>query len=71
MALHIYCSNTAHRFQIRNHANTLCCSHVVGYTETCTVHGDVCILIATGTAAVVKVRLACTPHSTLLLIEFV
>lgn len=40
---------------MRNHASILCCTHIVGYTETCTIHGDVCVLISIGTAAVVKV----------------
>jgi hypothetical protein len=27
---------------------------IIGYTETCTIYGDVCVLSAVGTAAVVK-----------------
>ena len=42
------------RDEIKNHARTVCCTHVVGYTETCTIFGDVCVLSAVGTAAVVK-----------------
>ncbi|CAM9245284.1 unnamed protein product, partial [Chrysoparadoxa australica] len=42
------------REEIRNHAKILCCSHVIGYTETATIHDDVCILAATGTAAQVR-----------------
>eukprot|EP01038_Epipyxis_sp_PR26KG_P009930 gene9930-13358_t len=42
------------REEIRSHAKTLCCKHIIGYSETCTVFGDVCILSAVGTAAVLK-----------------
>lgn len=42
------------RDEIRTHARTLCCSHVIGYTEASTIHDDVCILSITGTAATVK-----------------
>jgi hypothetical protein len=42
------------RDEIKNHAKTLCCTHIIGYSESCTIYGDVCILSATGTAAVVK-----------------
>ena len=42
------------RDEIKNHARTVCCTHVVGYTETCIIFGDVCLLSAVGTAAVVK-----------------
>ena len=42
------------RDEIKNHARTVCCTHVIGYTETCTIFGDVCVLSAVGTAAVVK-----------------
>ena len=45
------------RDEIKKHARVLCCSHVVGYSETCVVIGDVCVLSAIGTAAVIK-RLA-------------
>jgi hypothetical protein len=42
------------REDIRKHAKTLCCTHVVGYSETCTIYGEVCVLSAIGTAAVIK-----------------
>ena len=42
------------RDEIKNHARTVCCTHIIGYTETCTIFGDVCVLSAFGTAAVVK-----------------
>ena len=42
------------RDEIRSHAKTLCCTHVVGYRESCTIFGDVCILSALGTAATLK-----------------
>ena len=42
------------RDEIKSHARTVCCTHVIGYTETCTIFGDVCVLSAVGTAAVVK-----------------
>lgn len=42
------------RDEIKNHARTLCCSHIVGYSESCVIFGDVCILTAVGTAATVK-----------------
>ena len=42
------------RDEIKSHARTVCCTHVIGYTETCTIFGDVCLLSAVGTAAVVK-----------------
>ena len=34
------------REEIRAHAKTLQCTHVVGYVETCTIHNDVCVLSA-------------------------
>ncbi|OQR94613.1 hypothetical protein ACHHYP_01091 [Achlya hypogyna] len=42
------------REEVRSHAQSLQCSHVVGYIESCTIHDDVCVLSATGSAAVVK-----------------
>lgn len=39
---------------MRSHARTLWCSHVIGYKEQATIHGDVCILSVSGTAAVVR-----------------
>ena len=42
------------RDEIKNHASTLCCSHVVGYSEYCTIYGDVCVLTCAGTAATVS-----------------
>ena len=42
------------RDEIRSHARTLCCTHVVGYVEASTIHDDVCVLSITGTAATVR-----------------
>lgn len=42
------------RDEVRSHAKTLCCSHVIGYTESSTIHDDVCVLSITGTAATVR-----------------
>jgi hypothetical protein len=42
------------RDEIRSHARTLCCSHVIGYSEASTIHDDVCVLSLTGTAATVR-----------------
>ncbi|KAJ8561984.1 hypothetical protein ON010_g7695 [Phytophthora cinnamomi] len=40
--------------QIRAHAQSLQCPFVIGYTESCTIHDDVCVISASGTAAVMK-----------------
>ena len=42
------------RDEIRSHAKTLCCSHVIGYSEASTIHDDVCVLSITATAASVR-----------------
>ena len=42
------------RDEIRSHARSLCCSQVIGYTESSTIHDDVCVLSITGTAATVR-----------------
>ncbi|KAL3772868.1 hypothetical protein ACHAWU_000525, partial [Discostella pseudostelligera] len=42
------------RDEIRSHARTLCCSHVIGYMEYSTIHEDVCVLTISGTAAAVR-----------------
>ena len=42
------------RDEIKNHARTLCCTHIIGYHEYCTIFGDVCILSAVGTGAVIR-----------------
>ncbi|CAK4738250.1 unnamed protein product [Aphanomyces euteiches] len=42
------------REEVRSHAQSLQCSFVIGYNESCTIHDDVCVLSASGTAAVVK-----------------
>ncbi|RHY19779.1 hypothetical protein DYB25_008426, partial [Aphanomyces astaci] len=39
---------------VRAHAQSLQCSFVIGYNESCTIHDDVCVMSACGTAAVVK-----------------
>uniref|UniRef100_A0A7S2W4C5 C2 domain-containing protein n=1 Tax=Mucochytrium quahogii TaxID=96639 RepID=A0A7S2W4C5_9STRA len=41
------------RDEIRSHARSLHCQHVIGYKERCVIHDDVCVLSAMGTAAVV------------------
>jgi len=51
------------REDIRKHAKTLCCTHVVGYSETCTIYKEVCVLSAVGTAAVLKAD----PHPSILM----
>ena len=42
------------RDEIKKHAKTMCCSHIVGYSESCTIYGDMCILSAVGTGATIK-----------------
>ena len=42
------------RDEIRSHARTLCCWHIIGYSESSTIHDDVCVLSITGTAATVR-----------------
>jgi hypothetical protein len=42
------------RDEIRSHARSLCCCHVIGYQEWSTIHDDVCVLTITGTAATVR-----------------
>lgn len=42
------------RDEVKNHAKTMCCNFVIGYSETCIIYGDVCVLSAVGTAANVK-----------------
>ena len=42
------------RDEIRSHARVLKCWFIIGYQETCTIMDDVCILTATGTAAVIR-----------------
>ncbi|KAG2825227.1 hypothetical protein PC116_g13277 [Phytophthora cactorum] len=42
------------REEIRAHAQSLQCPFVIGYTESCTIHDDVCVISASGTAAVMK-----------------
>ncbi|KNE63843.1 hypothetical protein AMAG_19075 [Allomyces macrogynus ATCC 38327] len=39
------------REEVKQHAKALRCAYVVGYTETTTVHNDLMVLSATGTAA--------------------
>jgi hypothetical protein len=35
------------REEIRAHAQSLQCPFVIGYTESCTIHDDVCVISAT------------------------
>eukprot|EP00947_MAST-08B_sp_MAST-8B-sp1_P005639 g5639.t1 len=44
------------REEIRTHARVLRCWSVIGYSERCTITGDVCVLTARGTAALIKRR---------------
>ncbi|PVV04651.1 hypothetical protein BB560_000837 [Smittium megazygosporum] len=45
------------RNEIRSHALSLGCSHVTGYSESCTIFGDVVVLTSVGTAAVLDFSL--------------
>ncbi|XP_071964071.1 C2 domain-containing protein 5-like isoform X2 [Antedon mediterranea] len=45
------------RTEIRSHANAMGCHAVVGYKETTTICDEICVLSASGTAAVVNVAL--------------
>lgn len=48
------------RDEIKAHARILCCNHIVGYTETFAVYGDVCVLSCMGTAGMVAAaRMLC------------
>ena len=42
------------RDEIRSHARSLYCTHIVGYSESCSIFGDVCVLTAEGTGAKLK-----------------
>ncbi|XP_034664373.1 C2 domain-containing protein 5 isoform X1 [Drosophila subobscura] len=42
------------RMEIRSHARSLGCNVVLGYAEATTISDDVCVLSATGTAAVIN-----------------
>lgn len=42
------------RMEIRSHARALGCNVVLGYSEETTISDDVCVLSATGTAAVIN-----------------
>ena len=42
------------RTEIKGHARALCCTHIVGYSESCTIFGDVIVLMAIGTATTIK-----------------
>ncbi|PVU95741.1 hypothetical protein BB561_001631 [Smittium simulii] len=45
------------RKEIKNHAKSLGCTHVIGYSETCAVYGDVVVLSVSGTAAILDIKL--------------
>ncbi|XP_033116484.1 C2 domain-containing protein 5-like [Anneissia japonica] len=45
------------RTEIRSHANAMGCHAVVGYRETTTICDEICVLSASGTAAIVNVSL--------------
>jgi hypothetical protein len=38
------------RAEVKSNAAALACSHVVGYKESCSINGDVCLLSCIGTA---------------------
>ena len=42
------------RAEACSHARSLCCTHVLGYSETCTIHDDVIVLSCVGTAATIR-----------------
>lgn len=42
------------RDEVRSHAHSMRCTHVLGYNEITTIYKDLCILSATGTAAVLN-----------------
>ncbi|XP_073841071.1 C2 domain-containing protein 5 isoform X2 [Musca autumnalis] len=42
------------RMEIRSHARSLGCNVVLGYSESTTISDDVCVLSATGTAAIIN-----------------
>ncbi|KAM3569501.1 hypothetical protein VYU27_008412 [Nannochloropsis oceanica] len=42
------------REEVKGHALLLGCTHIVGYREQATIHDDVCLLQAAGTAAVLR-----------------
>ncbi|XP_065349897.1 C2 domain-containing protein 5 isoform X3 [Cloeon dipterum] len=44
------------RMEVRSHARALACNVVLGYREESTINDDVCILSASGTAAVVNMQ---------------
>lgn len=48
------CSSSIRIFLFSMLARTLCCWHVIGYSESSTIHDDVCVLSITGTAATVR-----------------
>lgn len=44
------------RMEIRSHARALGCNVVLGYSESTTISDEVCVLSATGTAAVINMQ---------------
>lgn len=42
------------RDELRSHAESLCCTCVLGYREEVDIHGDVAVLSVMGTAARIK-----------------
>lgn len=44
------------RDELKSHARTLRCNHIIGYEENMYIHRDVCILWVIGTAAVLRAR---------------
>lgn len=52
-----FCYHNYRHCQLRAHAQSLCCTHVLGYTETCSIHDDVCVLSCSGTAATLRALL--------------
>ncbi|OZJ02721.1 hypothetical protein BZG36_05105 [Bifiguratus adelaidae] len=45
------------REEIKSHARSLGCPHVIGYSETTTINDELCVLSANGTAAIIDMSL--------------
>lgn len=44
------------RMEVRSHARALGCNVVLGYTEQTSIYDDVCVLSASGTAAIINLE---------------
>ncbi|XP_052867899.1 C2 domain-containing protein 5 [Anopheles cruzii] len=47
------------RTEVRSHARSLGCNVILGYVEQTTIDDDICVLSATGTAAVINLHFGC------------